>query len=318
VRFAIGSSALLLLLNAGRAAASERAYRLTWDAPSECPNGAALERYVDQVVGDAATGPVTVRASGKVTRAADGRYAASVELDLGGTESSTRTLDGRDCEAVSQAAALVIALAIRAHAAPAPPPLPPAPKAPPEPAPVVPPSANRGARPRAFLALGPVADFGSTPAATLGLGLSFGLSAVGLRLEPGLAYFAPRSAEVAARAGVGARFSLATAGARVCIPLSRAVLWVAPCLGAGVDWLRGEGFGARIPKNGSAWSGIARAVALGGWDISSVFTVRLELEGALPLTRPEFQVEVDGASTSSVFRRSPVSARAAFGLDVHF
>ena len=315
MRFAVGSSAGLLLLISGRAAASERAYSLTWNAPSDCPDAAALTRYVDQVVGDAAAGPETVRASGGATRTADGRYAATVELDIGGAEPSTRVIDGRDCEAVSQAAALVIALAIRAHAAPPPSPTPATPKVPPpDPAP----PAHHAERPHGFLALGPVADWGSTPAVTLGFGLSGGVSWLGLRLEPGLAYFAPRSAEVPGRASVGARFSLASAGARVCVPLSRAALWVAPCVGGGVDWVHGEGFGARVPKNGSTWSGVVRTALLAGWDISSILTLRLELEGVLPMTRPEFEVEVAPAGSSSVFRRSPLSARAAFGLDVHF
>jgi len=316
VRLVLGFSALLLVSSAPRAAqAAERAFAVTWQAPDECPDATAIERYVDQVVGDAAVGPVTVRASGTAQRTADGRYAATLELDLGAAAPSVRTLDGRDCEAVSQAAALVIALAIRAQSAPPEPPPQPAPEPPPQPAPEptrVSPTQTSRAQP--FLSLGPIADFGSTPAATLGVALSGGLNWAGLRFEPGVAYFAPRQASIADRAALGARFSLATAGARLCVPLSQGGLWLAPCVGGGVDWLRGEGFGARAPRNGNAWSATVRGAALAGWDISSIISTHLELEGVLPLTRPEFQVEGAGF----VYRRSSVAVRAAFAVDVHF
>lgn len=287
----------------------ERSFSVAWQAPSECPDAAALEHYVDQVVGEAAAGPLTVRASGSAARTPDGRYSATLELDIGASAPSTRELEGRDCEAVSQAAALVIALAIRAQAVPPPP-------RPAEPPPAPPPRPREPAPstgPRGFLGLGPIVDFGSAPSAAFGLGLSGGLRWPALRLEPSLAYFAPRSQTVVDRPAVGADFALATLGVRACVPLG-GVVWLGPCLGGGIDWLRGAGFGARAPRTGSAFSAVGRAGLLAGWDISSIISLRLELEGVLPLARPAF--EVDGAGF--VYRRSTIAARTAFGLDVHF
>ncbi len=309
-RVAVGPIALALFSAPRLLHAEERSFSVAWQAPSECPDAAALERYVDQVVGEAASGPLAVRASGSASRSADGRYSATLELDLGAGAASARELEGRDCEAVSQAAALLIALAIRARAAPTPPE--PAPVQP-APAPPAPPAPARHAGPRGFLGLGPIVDFGSAPGAAFGVGLSGGLRWPRLRLEPSLAYYAPRSEAVAGRPALGADFTLATLGVRACVPLGGSV-WLGPCLGGGVDWLRGSGFGARAPRTGSAFSASARAGVLAGWDISPIISLRLELEGVLPLARPEFEVEGAGF----VYRRSRVAARTAFGLDVHF
>jgi len=317
VRVFVGWAAFFVSCAATQALyAEERAFTVAWQAPSECPDGAAIERYVEQVVGGSGSGPVAVRATGSVTRSADGRYAATLELDTGSAQASTRALDAADCEAVSQAAALLIGLAIRAQVEPvaAPPveaPQPPVKETPPA-------AAEPSPRARGFLSVGPVADWGSTPGLTFGLSLSGGVQLAGLRIEPSLAYFGPRSESVAGQPGVGARFTLATAGLRACMPLAGGRLWLAPCLGAGVDWIRGSGFGARVPRSGSSWSAVGRAGLLLGWDISSVISMHWELEGVLAAARPEFQVQENTADEGFVFRRRAASARTGLGMDVHF
>ena len=315
MRVVVGLAALLVVVGAARAAhASERAFVVTWQAPGECPDAPALVHYVDQVAGEAGSGPVTVRAAGTVTRNGDGRYAATLELDTGAARPSTRALDAADCESVSRAAALLIALAIRAQATPTV-----APEPPPPPPPKAVGASSAADRPSPapypfFLSLGPSVDVGSTPAPTIGVQVGGGVEWRGLRLEPMFAYYAPRSETVAARPSVGADFTLVSIGLRACIPASRQGLWLAGCAGGGAESLRGAGFGARIPHDGSAWSGAARVGVLGNWDISSIISMHAELEGVLPFTRPTF--EVDGAG--SVFQRKVLAARAALGFDVHF
>ena len=305
-RSVVGLAALLLVLAVPRlATASERAFSLSWDAPDECPDAPTVERYVDDVLGDGNFGPLAVRASGVVSRTADARYAVALELDTGAAQPSRRSLDAANCEAVSRAAALLIALAIRARAAPLPRPAPsPAPE----------PVAPRVPRARGFLGLLTLADLGAIPAATLGVGVTFGIRWPWLQLESTVADFAPRSTSPAGRPDVGARFELGAAGARACTPITVTALWLAPCLGAGVDWLRAPGFGARVTHRPSTWDLIARFGLLGGWDISSIISARVEVEGVVPLARPEF--EVDGVG--DVYRRSPVGVRTALGLQLQF
>lgn len=308
-RSVVGLAALLLVLAVPRlATASERAFSLSWHAPDECPDAPTVERYVDDVLGDGNFGPLAVRASGVVSRTPDARYAVALDLDTGAARPSERALDAANCEAVSRAAALLIALAIRARAAP------PRPAPAPVSAPRRAPEPLRLAHARGFLGLLTLADFGATPAATLGVGITFGIRWPWLQLESTVADFAPRSTSPAGRPDVGARFELGAAGARACTPITVTALWLAPCLGAGVDWLRAPGFGALVTHRPSTYDLIGRAGLLGGWDISSIISARVEVEGVVPLARPEF--EVDGVG--DVYRRSPVGVRTALGLQLQF
>jgi hypothetical protein len=307
-----GVAALVAVLSGARlASARERSFALTWDAPADCPAAAAVESYVEADVGAIAFGPMAVRARGTVLQNTDGRYTVQLELDTDAAQTSTRSLDGSNCEAVSQAVALLVALAIRARQ-----PAVVAPPAPPPPSPPLPPPVK--SRPptheRPFLAAEALADVGSLPEATIGLGVAGGVSASWLRFEPSVAYFAPRSGNVTGQPGLGAHFALGTAGARVCTPFPRAELWAAPCVGGGVDFIRATGFGARIPHNPSTFDGFVSATALGGWDISPIISLRLEFAAVMPLVRPEFTVDGVGL----VYRRAAVGLRSALGLELHF
>ena len=311
MRWVVGAAVGLVVAGGVRPAqADARSFAVSWQAPVECPDANTIERYVAQVVGDSAFGLVMVRAAGSVSRNADGRYVANFELDTGAARPSLRTLEGGDCEAVSQAAALLVALAIREQAAPMPlpPPTPPPPL--PKPSPEPPPHSAA----RLFLGAGAVFDLGSTPGITDGVSVGGGVRWAWLRVEPSVSYYASRSDSVPQRSAIGADFTLATVGLRACAVHARRAVWLAPCIGGGVDWLRGVGFGARIPHSGSAQSIVGRAGLLLGWDISSIISAHVELEGVLALAHPKF--DVDGAGV--VFQRKAAAARAALGFDVHF
>jgi hypothetical protein len=287
------------------AIAHERAFALTWSAPTECPDAATIEQYVDDVLGAGNFGPLAVRASGTVSRSADARYAVTLELDAGAAQPSRRALEAEDCEAVSRASALLIALAIRARAAPV------APALQPPITPAAPPPAQRL---RGFLSVLGEADVGAVPIPTLGLGLAAGVRWPRLLLESSFAYFAGRSTTANARADVGARFQLISLGARACVPITVTALWLAPCLGVGLDRVSAPGFGARLTRRPIAWDATGRLGLLAGLDISSIISARAEIEGVLPLARPEF--EVDGVG--DVFRRAPVGVRTGLGLQLQF
>jgi hypothetical protein len=293
---------LALSSSARSVLARERAFALAWSAPAECPDSDTVASYVEEDVGEIAYGPTALRARGTVSQSSDGRYSVLLEFYPGGEQTSKRSLEGGSCQAVSQAAALVVALAIRAQATPSVRPVAPVPGAP-----------SRSAHERPFLASQVIADLGSLPGPAVGLGISGGVTFSGFRVEPRVGYFAPRTATIE-RSGLGARFTLGTAGARVCTPFPRSEWWFAPCVGGGVDWVRAQGFGALRPRDASAWAALMSASAVAGWDVSPIISLRLELEGVVPLARPEF--EVDGVG--EVFRRAPLALRGNLGLELHF
>ncbi|HEX3777568.1 MAG TPA: hypothetical protein VHV51_24030 [Polyangiaceae bacterium] len=280
---------------------------MAWSAPSECPDETSVNGYVTQDLGAAPIDATQVHARGTVKKTSDGRYEVELELGAAGAQSTTmRSLGDANCESLAQAAALVVALAIRAERAPEPVPVAASKRAPKAA------RFNRHARP--FLAALVVADAGTLPKPTLGLGVSAGASIGLVRLEPMLAYFAPQSGTVPDRPGLGARFTLGSALLRACTPFPASELWFAPCLGAGLDWFHASGFGARVSERASTFDAVGLAAALGGWDISSIISLRAELSLVAPLARPEFVV--DGVGT--VYRRAPIATRAALGLELHF
>src|SRR5215831_3099125 len=75
----------------GQAAGS--AVELEWDAPSECPSGAALTAEVERILAGSPARTARMRAQGAVSRAASDKW--HVELSLRGAEwEAKRGLDG--------------------------------------------------------------------------------------------------------------------------------------------------------------------------------------------------------------------------------
>lgn len=176
--------------------------QVVWTAPEGCPQRAVVEAEIARLLGAPPRAEAGRRldVDGKVTATGAGY---SLELSTRDGEGATgqRTLAGASCEALANAAALVVALgwdpeAVAAAAAPPVPPAPPAPSPPPPPPPAPiqpppPPLAPPGAPPGS---LSPAP--GSLPPAPrsprdrdplVELGLSFALDAGGLPgVTPGI------------------------------------------------------------------------------------------------------------------------------------
>jgi len=288
-------------------AAREKAFALSWSAPAECPSEADVASYVEHDLGAIANGRTVVRARGSAISPTEGHYTVELELDTGAATTSRRELSGVSCEEVAQAAALVVALTIRAEAEPESKPT----QVPPRRTPESEPTVNRHARP--FLAAALTADVGSLPKPAVGLAVSGGATLGWLRFEPVLAYFAPETA-VTADTGEGAHLSLAAATLRACVPFPDGALWLAPCVGGGVDLVHASGFGADETRSPWTFDAFGTGAVVGGWDISPIISARLELGLVVPLARPDFVV--DGGT--EVYERSPVAARSMVGLELHF
>jgi hypothetical protein len=275
---------------------------LNWQAPAGCPDGAAILRYIAKVVGD--TEPATpMHARANISRLASDRWLADLTVGTTTSDESVRTFEGPTCEAVSEAAALVVALAVHPGGEPA---TPPSFHKLPEPPP---PDHSRG-----LVALAFAGDVGTTPTATYGAEFALRWTVSGIRWEPFGSYFRRQPGHVSGQEDVGARFTLAGGGLRGCFPFPGGASWVAACAGGGIDWMKAEGFGARDPQSTAIWSGNIRTGLQASWSPSAVLTPRFEAEAVVPLARPEFVV----LGAGRVHRQAPVVLRVGVGMELHF
>jgi hypothetical protein len=101
---------MVLTLAAVLLVAPAEGLRLDWQAPAACPDGEALRARVIDLVGAEAAGRTRLRARA-VVRAEAGRWTMALDLLREGGQ-DRRTLEDRDCRALAEAAALMIAVAI--------------------------------------------------------------------------------------------------------------------------------------------------------------------------------------------------------------
>ena len=112
MRWAITAAAALLAV---RAEADPQGLSLAWEAPPECPSRAAVLRAVSDARGDAAGArPLDVAVT---VRRAGARWRAAVRT-RGDAQEGERALEARSCARLSQAVALVVALAMDAEPEP--------------------------------------------------------------------------------------------------------------------------------------------------------------------------------------------------------
>ena len=104
---------LALLLGLRAAAPGEAApagLELRWEAPAECPDRARLLAAIDATLGEVEGERRSLRVRGRVRAESSAGFVVRLELDDG--RASTRELRGTSCEELTEAAALVIAMAI--------------------------------------------------------------------------------------------------------------------------------------------------------------------------------------------------------------
>lgn len=180
-RVAALASALTVVFELDVAHASELAdVTLTWEAPAVCPAREALLARVAELVGqrggEQSHAPLEVHAS--VTHQPDGKYHGELRTLQGGAE-RTRELDAESCFELTEASAVVIALAI---SPPDEPPAP-APTAPPDPIPreaepeesLGPPEGRKRRSPlRVGAEAGVALDFGAIAPVAAGAALALG------------------------------------------------------------------------------------------------------------------------------------------------
>ena len=189
---------------------------LSWTAPSGCPGAEEIEADIHRILGASPRTEERLSATGTVSRSAAGRWRAEVTTQMGGMEGN-RTLHGRDCEEVTHAAALVLALMLKpdnARRQPTSRPPPPAgPTRTEAPEPTV-----SGAPPAGpWLARGAVlTGVGTLPGLEAGYAMHLGAATEHWAAELRGAFWLPKTAHSSEVPGAGARFWLVELAPTAC------------------------------------------------------------------------------------------------------
>jgi hypothetical protein len=313
-----------------------------------CPDRDAVERKVRSLLGSSLTASEPIAAVGTVTAAPTGGFSLTLETAQR-AQSHRRTLAAPRCEELSDAGALIVALAVdpklvvpaastadgtlpeppvnvATFAEPEPsigePPLtPPPPAAAPAPRPPRPiaKSAHPGAAPsfelRVFAAA--LGDVGTLPRAAGGGTLGAGLAQDRFRVEA-LGALLPRVRRVIAQGPErGGDVMLLAGGLRGCWTPVAGVLEAGACAGLEAGALEAESFNATDDdgQGRSAWFA-GRLGLTGRVALSERLALAVDLEALVPVpaTRPKFVIEPTGL----VHQPEAVVGRLAVGLELAF
>lgn len=306
---------------------------LDWQAPSTCPT---REEVLADVARMVTASDRTVRARAVVYERKVGASSAyAIELVVDG---GLRKLVADRCDAVAEAAAFILALAIDPNAKPLPPradaavPLasatasvpaeasaPVADAAAPAPAassstPPVSPAPEVADAPfhRVFIAAGVGGSFGLMPKPALAP-----VAALGVRLVPPIKLSLTGSwlFEQTTEGGIGAKVSGGWLGARLTwAALARQDFELGLSAGASVHAFDASAFGASTSGRGSARWGGALAGLEGTWLLEDHLALRADVLADLAFASPEFVID----NVGGVHRPSVLSACAVLGLEARF
>ena len=231
-----------------------RPFELSWQAPAGCPTGRDVEREITRLLGDASRNRATVRAFAEVTRRDDDWR---VQIRIQDAERvSERSFEGATCRAVTKVASLIIALAIEPNAGNTPESAPPVAAEKPEPARSMPdlgvPLTQTSLR--GFVAAGTVAELRILPRVGFGAEIALGVRLPSLSIELRGGALLPQPTDVPTTAA-GGRFTLFTAGLRVCAPVAKPGPEIFACAAGFLDRVQAEGYGVTTPGSATALLG---------------------------------------------------------------
>lgn len=303
---------------------------LAWHAPSDCPSGPSVTRAVERLISKPPAR--TLEASSTVRREGE-RWSAEIKTPRG-----ERRLEGESCRAVSEAVAMVLALAIDPDASPndaafasfdepdeaTPPkasPLPPSPVPPsatpkPEAAPTdrtaASPARSRDGKATelGFLAgaFGLV-EAGMLPQATLGASLDLGVASERWSAEAGAMVLLPRPGSLENDSERGGEMGYIGGYAAGCLaPLRSRRLDL--CAAFEVGRLTGTGFGITHQLTGEALWLAPEIFGAGRFPIAGSLHGEARVGAAVALNRPEFVLDDLG----TVHRPALVSLRGELGF----
>ncbi|HEX3853550.1 MAG TPA: hypothetical protein VHW01_21440 [Polyangiaceae bacterium] len=288
-----------------------------WQAPAECPSQNSVRLAVERLLGASLEGLPSkdVQASGEVRRNDAGNWELLSSLSVGGQE-ERETLIAKKCQALADAMALKVALAIDPLAVAASvEPTPPAP--PPRPAPAPSPDSQQHESPRRTplgLRVTGGTELGPLPGITFGAGLYGSLQFPGVRLELGAQGYSGGIARYAEPSSVGAHFQLFSGTARACLSPGVATLAVHLCGGLELGVIRGEGFGTAQAESTSGLWGAAELGPALRLRLSNAIALWLEGDALLTVLRPEFHVK----NLDTLYTPPLGNLRLVAGLEINF
>ena len=313
------------------AAPPEPGFELRWEAPADCPQQDAMLDKVKALLAGSPPAGEPVQATGTIRRAESGMFQLSLDTRQG-ERSFHRSIEAASCTEAADAGALIVALAVdpelpsrdvqvRASdgATTTPEPLPTRPeplKPPPSSAAPAAPARPAASKPRAVR--GSVSDMligdvGTLPPPAWGGEFGLGLGLSPLRFELLFTVLPERRRIIRRDPDRGGDFELLAGGLRGCYLLGARLL-VGGCLGLELGRTQGVGVGTdRIAEREETWfAGRAGAVAM--YPHGGLAAVRASLEGLIPVTRPEFELD----NVGSVHQAGFVIGRLGLGLEMSF
>lgn len=316
---------LLALLFDTRTALAQPAFELTWTAPAGCPDRASVLASVERLV---TTMPAEALFVTAVAHEDGDRW--TVELEMSGAATGSRTLHARSCASVARATALIVALALDPQASlnaaeePAPPepivapPGPPVVVPPPPPPPPAPPEPSLLSRtPRAVVFAGASAERALVPGIVAGALVGGGVIWQTLRVDLAARFSPSTHVSLPSRPSAGADLSAIDLALRSC--LGRTVWHVAAhgCATVRASRLSGEGSGVTEAYRESLDLFALEPSVLVRFPARSTVGLELDAAAVIPLVHPDFVI-ANGTSSEALFRVSAVGARVILAASVLF
>ena len=337
---ALGAVALLastvFSISATSQQPSPEPFVLFWNAPAPCPSAEQMTASIRELIGTQAHSgpPITTRA--EAYRGEDGAWHVQIETQTPEARGE-RKVDGGSCKVVSDAAVLIIAMAVDPDAVAAH--LGATALAPSSSAPVVatsppPPAASSSPSPAASVrppvpvlrepvpsepkqswlrggsvSGGAVLDFGTLPEPAPGWELALGLRSRAYRVELSVRDFRAIRHHYEQPARAGGEFDLWAAGVAGCREWTQLRFSYAGCVGVEAGVLSARGFGVSEPSKASPPWIAASASALGNVRLWQGFFVRAQLGLLVPFTRKAFVIQ----PYDQLHRASPVGLRVSAG-----
>jgi hypothetical protein len=285
--------------------AGETPLDLSWDAPAECPDAAAVRADVARLAGAGSRRGQLLKARVRLTKISASTWTLVMATELEGI-SGERTLTASSCGAVTDAAVLTMALILNPEVeiqtatggAPTPPLR----------APV---SSEHAGHPRwsAGSHVGLHAGLLNEPGPELGLGfgLSIGRASASLAADIEM----PQNDFTSAKPRAGGRLWGASIGGLACWSLVEGENAIGPCLGVEIDGLHGYGVGVGKPQDGAVFWPAGTLGATMGLRLSRDLTLRLMALGMVSVVRPSLFLEGIGP----VDRPAALGGRIYAGID---
>jgi hypothetical protein len=276
----------VLALSSNAFAAAPQWIELSWNATDDCSSAADVLRSVDSQLGDQFVSRTRIQARGDLRMQERGEYELQLEYTTDSGARDQRSIRGESCQAVSEAAALVLALALDpTHA------LAQEPRAEPRSA-----EADSGETTEFLLGVLALFDTPVMSVPTVGAGLRLGFRYGVLELNASVQLFLPREPTTN---GISMQLSYWSVDVGACY-LARVATWsIGPCARFELGQLTGNPRGELETANaGSERVHVATLAAAARVPIVGAFHVQADAGFEWVARRPQFEVTGPGIIAS--------------------